>query len=123
MLLRILSFSVALLSLFGGTAFAQEQTRFLLINGTNYPIRELVVSPHDMGTWSHNVLRAPALRPGERREIVFDSRIYDCNQDFKVMFDDDSSLAIWRYLNMCELQKIRLNFDRMSGITTASYDE
>ena len=42
MRLRILSFSVALLSLLGGAALAQEQTRFLLINGTNYPIRELV---------------------------------------------------------------------------------
>jgi hypothetical protein len=123
MRLRLLSFSVALLSLLGGTALAQEQTRFLLVNGTNYPIRELVVSPNDMGTWSHNVLRGPALKPGERREIVFDSRIFDCNQDFKVVFDDDASQAIWRYLNMCELQKIRLNFDRMSGITTASYDE
>ena len=123
MRLRILSFSVAFLSLLGGAALAQEQTRFLLVNGTNYPIRELVVSPHDMGTWSRNVLSAPALKPGERREVVFDSRIYDCNQDFKVVFDDDASLAIWRYLNMCELQKIRLNFDRMSGITTASYDE
>ena len=123
MRLRLLSFGIALLSLLGGAALAQEQTRFLLVNGTNYPIRELVVSPHDMGTWSRNVLSAPALKPGERREVVFDSRIYDCNQDFKVVFDDDASLAIWRYLNMCELQKIRLNFDRMSGVTTASYDE
>jgi hypothetical protein len=123
MRLRILSFSVALLSLLAGTALAQEQTRFLLVNGTDYPIRELVVSPHDMGTWSRNVLRGPALKPGERREVVFDERISDCNQDFKVVFDDDASLAIWRYLNMCELQKIRLIFDRMSGITTASYEE
>jgi hypothetical protein len=123
MRLRLLSFGIALLSLLGGATLAQEQTRFMLVNGTNYPIRELVVSPHDMGTWSRNVLSAPALKPGERREVVFDSRIYDCNQDFKVVFDDDASLAIWRYLNMCELQKIRLNFDRMSGITTASYDE
>lgn len=123
MRLRILSFSVALLALLGAAALAQEQTRFLLVNGTSYPIRELVVSPHDMGTWSHNVLRGPALKPGERREVVFDSRIFDCNQDFKVVFDDDASLAIWRYLNMCELRKIRLNFDRMSGVTTASYDE
>ena len=123
MRLRILSLSIVVLSSLCGTVLAQEQTRFLLANGTNYPIRELVVSPHDMGTWSRNVLRGPALKPGERREIVFDSRIVDCNQDFKVVFDDDASLAIWRYLNMCELQKIRLNFDRMSGVTTASYDE
>ncbi|WP_428665713.1 hypothetical protein [Reyranella sp.] len=122
-MLRTLSFSVAFLSLLGDAALAQEQTRFLLVNGTNYPIRELVVSPHDMGTWSQNVLRGPALKPGERREVVFDKQIFDCNQDFKVVFADDASQAIWRYLNMCELQKIRLNFDRMSGVTTASYDE
>jgi hypothetical protein len=123
MRLRILSFSVAFLSLLGRRRARSRTTRFLLVNGTNYPIRELVVSPHDMGTWSRNVLRGPALKPGERREVIFDSRIFDCNQDFKVVFDDDASLAIWRYLNMCELQKIRLNFDRTSGITTASYDE
>jgi hypothetical protein len=123
MRLRILSFSIVFLSLLGGTAFAQEVTRFLLINGTNYPISALIVSPNDMGTWSPNVLRGPALKPGERREIVFSERIYDCNQDFKVTFADDSSQAIWRYLNMCELQKIRLNYDRFSGVTTASYDE
>ena len=64
MRLRLLSFGIALLSLLGGAALAQEQTRFLLVNGTNYPIRELVVSPHDMGTWSRNVLSAPALKPG-----------------------------------------------------------
>ncbi|MCW5737576.1 MAG: hypothetical protein KIS73_25870 [Enhydrobacter sp.] len=122
MRLLLLSF-IALSSLLGGVVFAQEQTRFLLVNGTSYPIRELLVSPHDIGTWSRNVLRGPALKPGERREIVFDSRIYDCNQDFKVVFDDDASQAIWRYLNMCELQKIRLQYDRFSGVTTASYDE
>lgn len=122
MRLRTLSLVAALLSLLGGAALAQE-TRFLLVNGTNYPIRELVVSPHDMGTWSHNVLRGPALKPGEHREIAFNIRIFDCNQDFTVVFDDDASRAIWRYLNLCELRKIRLNFDRMSGVTTASYDE
>ena len=50
-------------------------------------------------------MRGPALKPGERREIVFDSRIYDYNQDFRVVFADDSSQAIWRYLNMCGLQR------------------
>jgi hypothetical protein len=122
MRLGLLSFCLVLLSLLGSAAFAQE-TRFLLVNGTNYPIRELLVSPHDMGTWSHNVLRGPALKAGERREIAFDTRIFDCNQDFRIVFDDDGSQAIWRYLNLCELRRIRLNFDRMSGVTTASYDE
>lgn len=100
-----------------------DETRFVLINGTNYPIRELVLSPHDLGAWSANVLRAPALKPGEARDVAFPSRFADCYQDLKVVFDDDASLAVWQYLNMCNLKKIRLNFDRASGITTASYEE
>jgi hypothetical protein len=122
MRLQILSLGLAFLSIFGGAAHAEE-TRFLLINGTSYPIRDLVISPNDLGTWSRDLLRGPPLKPGERRELVFDARFADCNQDIKVVFDDDASMAIWRYLNMCELRKIRLNFDRYSGITTASYDE
>jgi len=100
-----------------------EETRFVLVNATNYPIRELVLSPHDLSAWSANVLRAPILKPGETREVSFLSNFADCNQDLKVVFDDDASLAIWQYLNMCNLKKIRLHFDRTSGISTASYEE
>jgi hypothetical protein len=100
-----------------------EETRFVLVNGTNYPIRELVLSPHDLGAWSANVLRAPALKPGEARDVTFSSNFATCNQDLKVVFDDDASLAVWQYLNLCALKKIRLHFDRTSGITTASYEE
>ena len=100
-----------------------EETRFVLVNGTNYPIRELVLSPHDLGAWSANVLRTPVLKPGEARDVAFPSNFATCNQDLKVVFDDDASLAVWQYLNMCDLRKIRLHFDRTSGITTASYEE
>lgn len=100
-----------------------DEARFVLINGTNYPIREIVLSPPDLGTWSANVMRAPALKPGETRTMVFPRRFSDCNQDLKVMFDDNASLAVWQHLDVCDLRKIRLHFDRFSGITTATYEE
>jgi len=41
----------------------------------------------------------------------------------KVVFDTNDSQPIWRYLNLCELKRIRLRFDQFSGVTTASYEE
>ena len=43
--------------------------------------------------------------------------------DLKVAFDTIDAQPRWQYLNLCNLRKIRLRFDQMSGITTASYEE
>lgn len=100
-----------------------DEVRFMLINGTNYSIRELALSPHDLATWSPNVLHPPPIKPGERREVAFPAYIVDCNVDLKVAFQEDDSQPIWQYLNLCNLRKVRLRYDRMSGVATASYEE
>ena len=41
----------------------------------------------------------------------------------KIGFADDGAPAVWQNLNLCTLTKIKLVYDRMSGITTASYDD
>jgi hypothetical protein len=110
------------LALFAGEALAQDN-RFLLINGTSYPIRELALSPRDLNDWGPNVLHAPAIKAGESRYLVFPASTTDCIADIRVVFADDGSQAVWQYLNMCLLTKIRLRYDRMSGVTTASYDD
>jgi hypothetical protein len=38
-------------------------------------------------------------------------------------FGDGGPPAVWQGLNLCTLTKIKLVYDRMSGITTASYDD
>jgi len=108
--------------LFAGDAAADE-VRFRLINGTEFPIRALVLSPEDLGTWGPSVLGPPSLRPGEAREVVVRGVFVTCNVDLKVVFDVNASEPIWRYLNLCSLQQIRLVFDQYSGVTTASYEE
>jgi len=119
-MLRLLM--VAALSLAAGEALAQE-TSFLLINGTDYPISQLAVSPTDLNFWTPNVLAAPPLKAGERRQVRFNAPTTYCQADMKIGFADDGAPAVWQNLNLCTLTKIKLVYDRASGITTARYDD
>jgi len=105
------------------TAALADDGRFVLVNGTGLSIRELTLSPHDLNAWSPSVLGAPGLKPGELREVTVPSSFVDCNQDFKVVFEDNEAQPIWQYINLCNLKKIRLKYDPLSGIATATYDE
>lgn len=115
-------FPAILVSLIATAALADDG-RFVLVNGTGLSIRTLTLSPHDLNAWSPSVLRAPSLKPGEMREVTVPSSFVDCNQDFKVVFEDNEAEPIWQYINLCNLKKIRLKYDRLSGIATAVYDE
>jgi hypothetical protein len=110
------------LSLGAAEALAQE-TSFLLINGTGYPINQLAVSPSLLNIWTPNVLRPPVLKAGERRQVTFNAPTSYCQADMQVGFADGGAPAIWQNLNLCTLTKIKLVYDRQSGITTASYDD
>ena len=119
MLSRLLA---AVLSLAATAAVAQE-TSFLLINGTAYPISQLQVSESDFNFWTPNVLRPPPITAGQRRQVTFNAPTTYCQADLQVGFADGGAPAVWRNLNLCTLTKIKLVYDRMSGITTASYDD
>jgi hypothetical protein len=112
---------VILLSLSTGGAFAQDLS-FLLINSTSYPISELHLSPPNLNYWGRNSLMPPPLKVGESRVVAVAPYANECIQDVRVVFANNASLAVWQGLNICGLQKLRLFFDAMSGITTAQYD-
>lgn len=112
----------AALSLGATDAFAQE-TSFLLTNATGYPISQLAVSESDFNMWTPNVLRPPPIKAGERRQVTFNAPTTYCQADLKVSFADGGAPAVWQNLNLCTLTKIKLVYDRVSGITTASYDD
>jgi hypothetical protein len=106
-----------------GDAAAADEVRFRLVNGTEFPIRGLALSQANLAAWGPNVLAAPAIKPGEAREVVVRGVFVDCNIDMKATFDVNASQPVWQYLDVCQLQKIRLRFDALSGVTTASYEE
>lgn len=116
------SMVMAALSLGAGEALAQEAS-FLLINGTGYPISQMSVSPNDLDIWTPNVLGPPPIKAGERRQVTFNAPTSYCQADMKVGFADGGAPAVWQDLNLCTLSKIKLVYDRTSGITTASYDD
>jgi hypothetical protein len=113
--------AVALL-LAAGSAAAQH-TSFLLINGTAYPISQLAVSETDFNFWTPNVLRPPPIKAGERRQVTFEAPVTYCQADLQVGFADGGAPAVWRNLNLCTLTRIKLVYDRTTGMTTASYDD
>ena len=104
-------------------AAAADEVRFRLINGTDFPIRAVVLSQANLAAWGPNVLSAPSIKPGDVREVVVKGVFVDCNIDMKVTFDINASEPMWQYLDVCQLKRIRLRFDQMSGVTTAAYEE
>ena len=104
-------------------AAAADEVRFRLINGTDFPIRAVVLSQANLAAWGPNVLSAPSIKPGDVREVVVKGVFVDCNIDMKVTFDINASEPMWQYLDVCQLKRIRLRLDQMSGVTTAAYEE
>ena len=115
--------SMAVLLSLAATDVAAQETSFRLTNGTAYPISQLAVSPVDLGFWTANFLPPPPIKAGERRQISFKAPTDYCQADLRVEFADGGAPAIWEDLNICTLTKIKLQYDRMSGVTTASYDD
>ena len=116
------SLVVAALSLAAWPSLAQE-TSFLLINGTPYPISQLAVSPTDLNMWTPNFLRPPEVRAGERRQITFNAPTTFCQADLQASFADGGPPVVWGGLNLCTLTRIKLVYDRVTGMPTASYDD
>ncbi len=116
------SIAVAVLSLFAGSALAVDTT-FLLVNSTAYPISEMSISQTDLGMWSPNLLRPPVIRPGEARQVVIPASQLVCQVDIKLGFADGTPPGVWQYLNLCDLRKLQVFYDRYSGVTTAKYNE
>ena len=116
------SIAVAALSLFAGSALAVDTT-FLLINSTSSPISGMSISQSQLGMWSPNVLHPPIIKVGEARQVVIPASQLVCMVDIKLSFADGGAPAIWQYLNLCDLRKLQVFYDRYSGVTTAKYNE
>lgn len=91
---------------------------FGLANATGSAISELYVSPTKSKTWGKDILGDHTIENGEAWRITVPQAKGRCMQDLKVVFADNSE-AIWESLDLCDLKKITLTYDRRSGVTTA----
>ena len=113
---------LALSFAFAGPAQAESRQDFDLINKTGYEIREVYVSPSRSDDWEEDVLGTGTLPDGNRVHIKFHRSTTTCEWDLKVVYTVDESSAEWEKINLCEVEKITIHYDRKSGVTRATFD-
>ncbi len=91
---------------------------FTLVNRTGYAIAEVYVSPANKENWGRDRLGRNVLDNGRSKLFTF-SDSANCNQDIKVVFDDDGSSVVWEDIDLCELHKITLRYNRKTNVVSA----
>lgn len=115
MILRRLMLSLlALISLLAAFSSYAGDADFLLINRTGYAIREIFLTPAHKKKWGPERLGKRVLGNGQQRQFKL-GEFADCVQDMMIIFDDDGSEVIWEDLDLCELEKITLRYNRKTG--------
>jgi hypothetical protein len=100
-----------------GAAIAGDAD-FTLVNRTGYDLREVYVSPSNKNAWGKDRMGDKVLENGRSRLFLFSDKSA-CTQDLKVVFDDDGSEVIWEDIDLCEISKITLKYNRKSGMVSA----
>lgn len=94
---------------------------FTLVNSTGYTLREIYLSPSSKNTWGNDRMGDGFLDNGKSRLFKFSDNA-SCNQDLKIVFDDDDSKAVWSNIDLCSVDKISLKYNRSTGVTSAVFD-
>lgn len=117
--MRILSASLfaACVSLLSAPALAGDAD-FTLVNGTGYTIREVYISAANKNAWGNDRLGEGDLPNSKSRLFKFRDSA-NCVQDIKVVFDDSDVSVTWEDLDLCEINKLTLRYNRATKAVTA----
>jgi len=105
-----------------GAAWADAKQDFTLINKTGYELKEVYVSPSKTDDWEEDILGDGTLDDGEKRNIKFHRTARTCKWDLKVVYTVDDSSAVWSNIDLCEVEKITIRYDKKRDVTTATYE-
>ncbi|MBS0532787.1 MAG: argininosuccinate lyase [Proteobacteria bacterium] len=105
-------------------AQAEAKQDFDLVNRTGYAISEVYVSPSKTDDWQDDLLENSDnnFEDGEKRSVHFTRAGKTCKWDLKVVYDDDDSSAVWHDIDLCEVSRITLRYNRKTDTTSASFD-
>ena len=114
--------AVAVLA-FAVPASAQEaKQNFQLRNKTGYELKALFVAPSKSDDWQEDVLGQDVLGDGQAVNVKFNGKTNTCVYDLKVVYSDDNSSAVWQKINLCEVEKITIKYNRQTDTTSATFD-
>ena len=103
----------------GSTAALAGDADFTIVNKTGYNIREVYVSPSKKDNWGRDRLGENATLDNNKQRLLKFSDRASCKQDLKVVFDDDDSEVTWPELDLCEINKLTLKYNRASKQVSA----
>ena len=98
-------------------AFAGDAD-FTMVNGTGIDIAEVYISPTNKNAWGRDRLGRSTLDSGKSKVFTFTDRAA-CVNDIKVVFDDNAGEAVWEDLDLCEINKLTLRYNRSTKTVTA----
>lgn len=98
-------------------AFAGDAD-FTLVNGTGYTIREVYISPANKDAWGKDRLGDGDLPNGRSKLFKFSDKA-NCVQDIKVVFDAGDAEVTWEDIDLCEVNKLTLKYNRAEKSVSA----
>ena len=115
--MRNLLIAATLLAASAAPALAGDQD-FKLVNRTGYQIDEVYVSRSSSKHWGKDMMGSDALAAGESVDLEFSAPSNVCSWDMYVKYNDGDT-AQWNSLNLCNINKVTLYWDRKAGVTRA----
>jgi hypothetical protein len=101
-----------------GSAFAGDAD-FVMVNRTGYQIREIYISAAHKNDWGRDRMgENGTLDNNKQRTFKFGNRAA-CKQDIKAVFDEGDTEVIWEDLDLCEINKLTLKYDRKTKTVSA----
>lgn len=91
---------------------------FTLVNKTGYTIREIYISPANKNNWGNDRMGRNVLDHNKSRLFRFSDKAH-CEQDLKVVFEDGDAEVIWEDIDLCEVNKLSIRYDRKSRTVSA----
>lgn len=91
---------------------------FTMVNATGIDIAEVYISPANKNAWGNDRLGRNTLDNGKSKLFTFTDRAA-CVNDIKVVFDDNAGEAVWEDLDLCEINKLTLRYNRSTKTVTA----
>lgn len=101
---------------------AEAKQNFVLYNRTGFEVKEVYVSPSRSNDWEEDVLGQDILDDGDNVKIRFNRKTRTCKYDLKVVYAIDGSDAVWTDINLCEISKITIYYNKKNDSTTADFD-
>jgi hypothetical protein len=105
-------------ALVGSVASIAGDADFTLVNKTGYTIREIYISPASKGHWGSDRMGNNNLDNNKSRLFKFSDKA-SCDQDLKVVFADSDAEVTWDDVDLCEIYKISIKYNRATRTVSA----